>query len=688
MTIAATYIEQSTIQITASGTATTFADLTNAVTDAMTGTQPAAVGALSGVTFAAGSGITAQAASGWTLHDSCTVGCIFTQVFKALNADAVTYKNIIFRWNLLKKELNLSTCESWDAGTHSPTNEVYTFFDCAPIGFRLDLCDLILSVSPRRCSVISFINNESGCWSGVFETAREDSSDTAAAGVPCWGWISSTLWNLGATAVANRALAGNAPTLISMPRLKNGATGINAAKNCGANYGAACYPNLDGTGTPSFVYQLSTAVNKFVANAWDVTKRLMMPVTPIFDYNTTNITNLGQIHGLKVLAPAGTTMSKLPAAVDADGNYASNGVSRNHFLFNTHLKPAVADNAYWFTNVNWSLSSITVNGGQRPESMVSTGANYYCICLNNTKLVKVNAISGTSTELATGTFYDIDFDGERYIYIGTSTGLRRLDIRTDTISTELVLSGGVNALTITPTHIICAPYALSTIPTISRVLRSTFAVDLTNGSLTLTTFTENVRILDAVTDYSGNTFLAMTVTTAASFKLVKIAPDGTVTYGGTVGQTVSNNVGLFVLDSNNILLFHGVTSAAMTQYQINTAMQLIGTTTVSPLAATNNKKITVAKVGGTVVAVPPQSGATDNKFTFTSLGNTVTNILGAPVLSAQQGNVAHTSAVNGFLVTDGARLFTNSDSGLRIFTGVYDRFPVSNVAFGQVALPA
>jgi hypothetical protein len=691
MTIAATYIGQSTIQITASGTTTAFADLTNAVKDAMLGTQASAVGEASGVTFAAAAGVTPQASSGWTLHDSFTSGIIFTQVFKSLNQDAVSYKNIIFRWNVIKQELNLSTCESWDAVAHWATNEAYTFFDCAPIGFRLDLCDFILSVSPRWCSAISFINNEPGCWSGVFETEREDAGDTAAAGVPCWGWISSTLWNLGATSVTSRALAGSNQTLISMPRLKSGATGINAAKNCAANYGSTSYPSLDGTGTPSFVYQISSAINKFVANGWDVTKRLMMPVKPIFDYSSANIINLGQIYGLKVLAPSGTTMSKLPCVVDEDGNYASNGVSRSHFLFNTHLKPQSATNTYWFENINWLTTNVTVNGGMRPEAMVSTGGNYYCICQGNTKLVKVNAISGASTELATGLFYDIDFDGERYVYFGTSTGLRRLDIRTDTIATELLISGGVNSLSVTPTHIVCAPYTMTATPIISRVLRSSFSIDTTYGSLTLATFTETVRISDARTDFAGNVFMAMTVAAAANFKLVKIDPTGVVTYGGTVGQVISANVGLFVLDSGNILLFHAATTGgAMTQYQINpVTMALIGSTMVGSMAAlTPMQKITIAKVGGTIVAVPRQSAAASNFFTLTSLGNTITNILSAPILSSQQGNIAHSSVANGFIFTDGARLILNTEQGLRIFSNVYDRFPMSNVAFGQVAIPA
>jgi hypothetical protein len=118
-------------------------------------------------------------------------------------------------------------------------------------------------------------------------------------------------------------------------------------------------------------------------------------------------------------------------------------------------------------------------------------------------------------------------------------------------------------------------------------------------------------------------------------------------------------------------------------------MALIGSTTASTMAAlTPQAQITAAKVGGTIVAVPRQSAAASNFFTFTSLGNTITNVLAVPILSANEGNVAHTSTANGFLFTDGSRLITNSETGLRIFTGVHDRFPTSGVAFGQVAIPS
>ena len=110
MSITAKYIGASTIQISstfnaASGNTnmTSFAQFANTVVDAMTNTTSLTNtnGALSGTAFTADAGVTAQTSSGWTLFDSFwggqnatagTASPVYTQVFRSLNADGITYK--------------------------------------------------------------------------------------------------------------------------------------------------------------------------------------------------------------------------------------------------------------------------------------------------------------------------------------------------------------------------------------------------------------------------------------------------------------------------------------------------------------------------------------------------------------------------------------------------------------------
>lgn len=669
MTITVTAIGDSTVQVVTSGTSSTFSDLTSAVRDAIIGVSPTAT-------------------TGWTLYDSFTSGIIFTQVFRALNIDGVSYKNIILRWNTMSQELNTSTCESWDLVNHVVlANEAWTFMDSSPIPYRLGSCDLIIMVSPRWCVFQSYLAGEQGLWAGVFEMERDDTLDTATAGYPCWGWVSSTLWMLGATGVSSKPLTGADHTLICLPRTRSGNTGVNAAKGYAADYGVASYPNWLSSSVPAFLYHLGNSANKFLTSAWDNSRRLVMPIKPLVDYQNTAFTNHGNICGLKVMAPSGMNMSKLKVVVDSNGNFSAAGASRDHWVLNNHHKMFSADNASWFGNTNWGTTVVTVGAGVRPEYICSTGDFYYVSC--GTKTYKVNALSFASTEIATAgsTVTDIKFDGERYVYVGCTTGLWRLDITDDSVSL-LTISGGVQTLSINATHILTAPYTATATPTLTRVLRSTFLVDSTNGSLLLTSFSEAVRIVDIQTDFDGNFLCVPTVATSSNFKIIKVTTAASVSYTTAIGQVVSANCCIQILDATNAICWHAVTSSSMYQYQFNPkTMTLISSSSVATLPPlTTQKKITAVKVSGVLVACPVPSGTTTHG-TYTTLGST-TSTLPAPILSTAWHNSMSFASMNSFLFSDGCRLISNSDTGLRIFTGVNGDKVYSNTTIGQALIPA
>lgn len=569
MTINAKYIGQSTIQITNSfldGQANTslvpFITFANVIADAMTGTQPSQVGSLSGITFdVAQPGVTAQNSSmytptpssntGWTYFDAFwggqdgTAGStspIYTQVFRSVNKDGITAKNIVLRYNIKEQVINTTTYQYWDtqgnydnntlgantsnvqttasstiaansytiavtsatglyngqtitgyanvapittitsisgttltlstptigtipSGTtltfnnvpHTGTNEAWTYFDSAPISYNLSLCDLIINVSPRWCIMHSYLNGEPTMWAGVVETAREDIMDTAAAKNPCWGWVSSTLWALGANNITTTSISkslsaatGNDHTLISMPRTKILNSGVNAAKGWGADYGVTSTPMWLANNAAPMIYQLGNAGGKFLANAWDTARRLTLPIKPIADFGLATVTNYGQMYGMKVLAPVGQNMNKINIAVDSDGNFSGNTANdRPHWLLNCHFKGADANG--WLTANNATITNAAWTTTGKPIGMVTTGQMMYYY--SSTGIGKIDMITGANYDIITGQtgFCDIKYDGERYVYVASTTaaiGLIKIDITADNVGTtftQTYSSGGAAA---------------------------------------------------------------------------------------------------------------------------------------------------------------------------------------------------------------------------------------------------
>lgn len=674
-----------TVQITTSiagASYSSFSDLTQAVSDAITGVSPVRT-------------------TGWSTFDAFTTtastpgSIIYTQVFRGLNKDGITYKSIILRWNTMMQEVNVSTCEVWDATNHIPQNESWTYFDSASIPYRLDATDIIIFLNPRWCILHTYMANEPSVWAGVVETQREDIADSSTiTPAPCWGWVSSSLWMLGATSFTAKPLGGNDHTLLCMPRTRSGATSFNSAKGFACDYGVTHYPHWQSTGNGAFIYYLGNQGNKFVANTWDTSKRLVLPLKPIADYTATNVTNYGQIYGLKVLSPAGLNMNKIQVNIDADGNYNPSGTLSDHWLLNNHWKNFNADNAGYWSNP--ALIPTTVSTGWRPEFLASSGPFFYITNgLQGSYVGKVNVLLGTYTFINSAyQYFDIKYDGERYMYVGSTNGISRIDTRDDSI-THLAISNGCFTFTINSTHIICAPYNTSATPIITRVLRNTFAVDGTNGSIQLTTFTESVRITDMVNDHQGNTHMVAPVTTAGNYKIVKMATNAPAapTYA-TFAQYVCANTALQVVDANNIVLWQAVNGSTMYRTTYNPlTMAIIGSvqTVGSCSGLTANHKMNTFKISGMLYAVPRSSSSANVCF-MQGLGSTITATMSsAPIATVDNyGSTANLSyaSSNNMGWWDGSRIIGNFDTGLRYYANVNGNNQFTGYTLGQATIPA
>lgn len=694
MTITATQLATNTVQITASGTANPIADMYTAVSNAITGVNPV------------------NADTGWTVWDSFTYGVITTQVFRSLNKDGSTYKFLILRWNFVTMELNTSTCENWVPNTAvlSPStplvtpnpgisNEAWTYFDSAPIGFRMDACDLFVMVHPRWCIIEGSILTEYGEWAGVVEFDREDVADTAANAYPCWGWVSSTLWMLGASTVSTKPLGASEYPLLALPRTRSLQVGVNATRGFAADYGATSYPSWTATSVPAFVYQLGNQVNKFAANIWDPTKRLILPIKPIYDFAQSFISNYGAIFGLKVAANSGANMNRIKGTIDADGNFSGSGTLADHWLLNCHHK-TVSDANSWGANTSWTSASPVVASG-RPEAMVSTGANYYVITtlLGAGTLYKINALTASAgVALTTGSFTDIKFDGDRYVYIGTQTSIIRLDIRDDSMAT-ITIAGGVQSIGINSTHIITAPFSSSASPAITRILRAAaFTTIDTSVTLALTNVYvgDVMKFLDITTDHDGNFWLVGNATTAANFRVVKITQAGLVSsLVPTVAPGIPVTANAVMVDATTLLItLTGSTgSSTVMQYnpRTNTYIAAAGVTPGLAFTPNANFRATTVKVSGVLITYsrPNSVGAYGVAVALGGIAVGSASILTSGVVNtANNANSVTVATQNPFLFWDGCRLITNTDMGLKIYTGVNGSNPTSSVTVGQAVLPA
>lgn len=122
---------------------------------------------------------------GWTQWDvvaATTYNPIRTYVYRVLNADGVTYKYFILRWDTIKLIFYSSTCEYWwNNFLHQPVNESWTNAGAFGQGYDLVNSFIIVAATARHLILWNNINNQAGLWAGVLEYERVAAEDTAIA---------------------------------------------------------------------------------------------------------------------------------------------------------------------------------------------------------------------------------------------------------------------------------------------------------------------------------------------------------------------------------------------------------------------------------------------------------------------------------------------------------------------------
>jgi hypothetical protein len=96
---------------------------------------------------------------GWTQYDvinTTAFNPITTYVYRAINADAATFKYCIIRWDTVKLDFYISCDEDWEAG--SPINESWTAGGAFVHGYDLITSSILVSASLRHIMIWPYIN--------------------------------------------------------------------------------------------------------------------------------------------------------------------------------------------------------------------------------------------------------------------------------------------------------------------------------------------------------------------------------------------------------------------------------------------------------------------------------------------------------------------------------------------------
>lgn len=644
---------------------------------------------MSGLVSAVDTWVTTASQPGWVLHDSVTSasGGVVTKVYKSLNKDGLTYKYIILKYELVTWKLYTSSCESWDAGTHVPTNEVNPYCYSMPIGLMPNASDLVVFASPRWMLFQGFIRNDPGPWHGVVEVEREAPEDTAAAGYPCWAWINSITFMQAMNASSGSADSiGTGYFACSFPRTRQGYTGVQASNN----FRFPWLYDLNAGTTNQIPMDLLAAQTYGTSYGWDTNKKILRSIRALMMTGAQTLS--GRFFGLKVIPPTGDLMNKVTVPVDSDKFFSPSGTNADHWILNTTGRQ---HNAAVTVGTGGGLLSNTQSIGigstiaNAATCMVSDGLGYYIAC-NNNPVARVDAATGSVTTIAnTSGVTAMVFDGGRYIYgiIHNTTSLVRIDTQSsDAVSTLALPAAGGMAIGQDENYVFVGKYSNTTTPSIYQVSKSTFDnVRTINASTTVGT---GLTVMSICPDWEGNIYWVMQSTSSSDTKIFKnevANGNGTFITGATSATTVLNGKLYYNGGSKKMFSFHCMTSSYQWGEPGGTYY------TVNSVNATNNaynNEASLIAIDGTLILINRGANSATNG---SRMGPSLSNgypANGTQIATGVPGSVGGTTY--NFAYSDGVRIFQvdNSSYQLHVRGGFFNKYQRGNaVANGQFLLP-
>ena len=251
---------------------------------------------------------------GWEVFDASVnsgAAC-----YRALNKDGLSYKYAVLEF--AANTFVVKCYESWNASTHAGTNLAYNSDSTTYQGkYSLTAAGQIFAfIHPRWAAFVTrdpanALLNYNSSWQGlfgVFEIARDNPEDTAAAGYPPVVWMNTNMMY----SSPSQNCCGY------MPRTRNGSTTTNAQIE------VSCI--LGKTRSPS-----SIKIQSFIPSSTNVWNGKDWALT-LYAHEPGNVIR-GRIYGLKVFTQSKNLfMDKAAVSVDDDFFYNVSGAAADHFV--------------------------------------------------------------------------------------------------------------------------------------------------------------------------------------------------------------------------------------------------------------------------------------------------------------------------------------------------------------------
>lgn len=480
---------------------------------------------------------TSLSALGWTLIDTVTSGSrglLTTKVYSAPNADAVTTKYMIIRYDLHRQYWFVSCAENWNTTTNTATNESWYGGRNILLPLQYSNCVLYVFANARYACFMGTVNGEPSAWQGVFEFEREAAEDIADKTFPCFGWTSSL--TIGepygnyvtptASAPSNTATsANNGFTSVGFapPRTANGLTGISAANNFAILTGIGQYPPSEGVivtdwssgGITQAMSSHCAMLGGFNEGSggyvWNNNKTVISNIK-LAGYASAYI--VGKIYGLKITVKLGAPLNTVVIPVDANLFYDSTGTNLNHALLGIHGgykdKITAGSNRLLVTVLNSNVAL-----GFPLQSVLVSGRFIYITTTTGFHKFDTQNLAFSYNVLPAGAFTGVKFDGENSLYVTTgTTTVYKLNLSDDTYSTY---NSGVNVsgMALDDDFLyVASNNTTGTTGTIKKVNLSTFTE---SASWTITYAVTTMVVTHMSTaDYSGYLYVATVTSITAS----------------------------------------------------------------------------------------------------------------------------------------------------------------------------
>jgi hypothetical protein len=517
---------------------------------------------------------TAITTLGWTLYDSVDqtqYSPVVTNVYQAINADGVSYKYAIVRFDTLKLRINLSACEAWNVTTHVATNETWHSDGCFYHGYDVRDSFIFVSATARHLLIQTWILNEPGHWSGIFEAERVAEEDISSNSAPCFFYTNSVIlgspWGIDGDRLSNTSFV-----MMSFPRTPDGYTGDLAGGIYAPTTSRGMWPpyipsgNVSNVGANT-VYSTSTMdLNLLHLGSWHYNigggmsgnniwvggvgygqtssgsvwgwDSASIPISPVSVDAMRKHMPFGRIYDMAITKPIGNQLDLVTFSANANGGWPQSiqtGGANTQYL----ILPLNGGPERFYSNNYNSITGNpqpTVNGGinivySNNHSVVygtlsMVGNNVWAAANNGIWTWNMGNGMNTAANLVylnTNGVFDIMFDGKRSIYGTTNTGLIQIDTETFATnaisSTEMLQQGGCAYLNMDNKFIYATNRTSNTRPFCYTVYRSNNTVNATIQMAASIALNVASGWATPTPDYKGFVYLVNTPGTTGSQQL-------------------------------------------------------------------------------------------------------------------------------------------------------------------------